>query len=323
MKGHFISWVLIFIFVALGCSNNSPGLPAQKTRAEAIPPNAVKMTPAQDLFPPHLQSNEWEDPIPLPGPFNTAGAEDSPFITPDGNRFFFFFTPDPNIPVNEQLFDGATGIWWSQKVAGQWTEPERIILNDAVSLDGCEFVQGNTIWFCSVRVGNYREIDWYMATYRDGKWADWENAGPNMNSSELEIGEMHMSADGNTIYFGSSRPGGLGGMDIWKSVKTNGEWGDPVNLGAPVSSDKDEYMPFLSSDGNELWFDRPSVSYSGPAVLRSKKLNNGDWDTPEEIISEFAGEPTLDDQGNIYFIHHYYDSDGKMIEADIYFARKK
>ncbi|MCX5859501.1 MAG: hypothetical protein NT056_06340 [Proteobacteria bacterium] len=298
-------------------------MPAQKTRAEAIPAGAVKQTPADDLFPPHLQSGEWEDPIPLPGPFNTAGAEDSPFITPDGNRFFFFFTPDLNIPANEQLFDGATGIWWSQKAAGQWTEPERIILNDEVSLDGCEFVLGDDMWFCSARAGNYLEIDYYLAAYKNNKWTDWENAGPRLNSQEFGIGELHISSDGNTMYFGSNRPGGLGGMDLWKSVKTDGEWGNPVNLGSPVNSAADEYMPFLSSDGNELWFNRPSVSYSGPAILRSKILNNGEWGNPEEIISEFAGEPTLDDQGNIYFIHHYFDSNGKMIEADIYFARKK
>jgi hypothetical protein len=40
------------------------------------------------------------------------------------------------------------------------------------------------------------------------------------------------------------------------------------------------------------------------------------------IISQFAGEPTLDSQGNIYFVHHFY-KDGEMIEADIYIAHRK
>ena len=40
------------------------------------------------------------------------------------------------------------------------------------------------------------------------------------------------------------------------------------------------------------------------------------------IVSQFAGEPTVDWQGNLYFVHHYYE-EGKMIEADLYVAYRK
>jgi len=42
----------------------------------------------------------------------------------------------------------------------------------------------------------------------------------------------------------------------------------------------------------------------------------------ELIVSQFAGEPTLDDNRNLYFTHHYF-IDGEMIEADIYYAERK
>ena len=58
-----------------------------------------------------------------------------------------------------------------------------------------------------------------------------------------------------------------------------------------------------------------------PALYRSIKID-GEWSTPELIVSQFAGEPTLDDSGNLYFVHHYY-RDSTMIEADIYVAYKK
>ena len=62
--------------------------------------------------------------------------------------------------------------------------------------------------------------------------------------------------------------------------------------------------------------------YEGsPAIFRSKKVM-GEWATPELIVSNFAGEPTLDSKGNLYFVHHFY-RDGRMIEADIYVAKKK
>lgn len=72
-------------------------------------------------------------------------------------------------------------------------------------------------------------------------------------------------------------------------------------------------------DGTELWFTR--IYNGSPAIYRSR-LVIGRWTEPELIISNFAGEPTLDREGNLYFVHHFY-KDGKMIEADIYVARRR
>lgn len=109
-----------------------------------------------------------------------------------------------------------------------------------------------------------------------------------------------------------------GQLDIWVTKKVNSEWQGPENVAAVNTADN-EGWPFISQDGNELWFLR---TYMGsPAIYRSTKANGG-WSTPELIVSQFAGEPTLDNQGNLYFVHHYY-RDSKMIEADIYVAYRK
>lgn len=292
-------------------------------RIASIPANATKMTPAQDTYKPVILSNLWEQPVQMPGPVNTAGAEDSPFITPDGNRFFFFFTPDVSVPVEKQLLDGVTGIWWMQKNGTSWTSPEKIILCDDVSLDGAEFVQGNAMWFGSVRTGNMGEIDIYTATYAEGKWTDVTNAGRQLNVV-YDIGEFHIAADGQTLYFHSGKINAGDNMDIWVSQKTNDGWSTPVRV-PTVNTAANEGWPYVTPDGNELWFTRfgSPAGYQGPSIYRSVKLSNGSWGQPEEIVASFAGEPTLDSAGNIYFTHHYYSSDNKMIEADIYVAYKK
>lgn len=59
-----------------------------------------------------------------------------------------------------------------------------------------------------------------------------------------------------------------------------------------------------------------------PAIFRSKK-QNGSWQEPQLILSQFAGEPTLGNEGNLYFVHHYFNSVGEKVEADIYVATKK
>ena len=91
-----------------------------------------------------------------------------------------------------------------------------------------------------------------------------------------------------------------------------------VNVAA-VNTPENEGWPALSPDGDELWFLR--IYFGTPAIYRSK-LIDGEWGTPELIISQFAGEPSVDENGYLYFVHHYY-RDNTMIEADIYVARPK
>ena len=286
-------------------------------RESTIPEDAIKMTPKMDTLPPILHSDEYEEPVPLPYPINTKGAEDSPFITPDGNNLYVWSTPDPNIPVQEQIIDGVTAIYWSKKVNGVWQEPERLILNDDWSLDGCLFVQQNQAWFCSARIGNTRELDIWTAELVDGKWTNWGNAGEPINV-EYGVGELHITSDGDELYFHSEKEEGKGGYDIYVLKKEGETWQPPEPVDA-VNTEEYEGWPFVTEDMNELWFTR--IYLGSPAIYKSE-LINGTWQEPELILSQFAGEPTLDIEGNLYFTHHFYEN-GTMLEADIYIAYKK
>ena len=127
---------------------------------------------------------------------------------------------------------------------------------------------------------------------------------------------------------------GLTGLPTRATLTSRGEhtergellrgWTEPVALPSPINTNEyDEDQPFITPDGNELWFTGQSrLGYTGPAIFRCKNVN-GSWGAPEEIISNFAGEPTLDSNGNIYFVHHFFSEERDMIEADIYVAYKK
>ncbi len=306
--------IIICIFFLFACDATPSEEYILKSREETIPDSAVKMTPETDLHPPILHSNEYEAPVPLPGPVNTAGAEDSPFIPIDRNEFYFFFTPDVQVPVEKQLLDNATGIYSALLTDGIFTDIERVLLQDSdkLSLDGCTFVKGETMWFCSAREG-YTGLHWFTAEFIDGEWTNWELAYFN---PEYEVGELHIYED--ELYYHSYKNAGKGGTDIWMLDNIDGDWVNPINIES-VNSESDEGMPYITPDGQELWFNR---FYLGtPAVFRSKRVNSR-WQEPELIISQFAGEPTLDADGNIYFVHHFY-IEGEMIEADIYVAYRK
>ncbi len=81
------------------------------------------------------------------------------------------------------------------------------------------------------------------------------NLGPEINSDKNDSGPA-LSADGCTLLFQSDRPGGLGGFDLWMSVRAsrNEPFSEPVNLGANVNSTNRDYAPAPSPDGLLLLF---------------------------------------------------------------------
>lgn len=303
----------------------SRGVNGIRLRETSIPGHKVKMGPESDCFPPILNCGGWETPVPVPGEVNTPGGEDSPFITNDGKDLYFFFTPDTDVPVEKQVIDGVTGTWMVSRIDDGWTKPQRVVLHDDVAMDGCTYINGDVMWFASVRAGNYGEIDIYTAKLVDGRWTDVRNAGEQLNK-EYDLGEFHITADGREMYCGGPQKWeNFEGKDIYVLKKTEDGWSPPEALPAPVNTKKyNEDQPFISTDGTQLWFTGQSrLGHPGPAVFMSERMPDGSWGEPVEVISRFAGEPTLDDEGNIYFVHHFFTRDMKMIEADIYVAYKK
>jgi hypothetical protein len=86
-------------------------------------------------------------------------------------------------------------------------------------------------------------------------WSAPVNLGPTINSSSADFGPA-ISKNGLSLYFSSTRPGGLGGDDIWVSQRAslNDPWGLPVNLGATINSSSRDFLPNFSRDGHWMFF---------------------------------------------------------------------
>lgn len=317
MEGKWLMAVVVIIVLTSGCFEPSEDAEHPDIdRERKLPSDITKRTPSSDRHPPILHSDLFEEPVPLPYPVSTSGAEDSPFVLPNGSVLYFFFTPDVRVPVEKQLLDDVTGVYVTFRTGTTWSKPERLWLQSPgkLSLDGAVCVQGDEMWFASAREG-FTGVNMFTARWDGTEWTDYKYSGDRL-MKELKCGEVHIH--GNELYFHSDRAGGEGGFDIWMTSRSGGPWSDPVNLHQVNSAETDGW-PYISSDGKELWFTR---TYMGtPGIFRSLKVN-GTWSEPEMMVSQFAGEPTLDDEGNLYFVHHYYE-DNVMIEADIYVAYRK
>lgn len=91
----------------------------------------------------------------------------------------------------------------------------------------------------------------YEASNNGSAWTDVKELP--FNNKEFSCGHPTVSADGLTMYFASTMPGGKGGVDIWRSVLVNDTWQAPVNLGDAVNTEGDEMFPYLFQD-NRLYF---------------------------------------------------------------------
>ncbi|MGZ3862267.1 MAG: hypothetical protein ACXVPN_12135 [Bacteroidia bacterium] len=134
----------------------------------------------------------------------------------------------------------------------------------------------------------------YASHMEGNSWTSPEKLNKIINTKGWEPDEF-VSADGNTLYFASNRPGGYGGKDIYKSTKLpNGEWGKAINLGSQINTPYDDEAPFIHPDGVTLYYSIKKNKKNGSYNIYTSNLSgNGTW---SEAIS--VGYP-ISKTGNI------------------------
>jgi len=151
----------------------------------------------------------------------------------------------------------------ARNLGESWGDPVSIseeirayfLKTSGISYDGTElyliddFTSEGIVYYFPYEKGSV-----YYTYYDNGKWAKVQKLKKPINSKYNES-HASISPDGHTLYFASDRPGGYGGLDIYKStIDSKGKWSQPENLGPTINSEFNENTPFLSSDGRYLFF---------------------------------------------------------------------
>ncbi|MET0336035.1 MAG: hypothetical protein ABW190_17360 [Rhizobacter sp.] len=215
-------------------------------------------------------------------PINTAtGWSDSPFISRDGQRLYFTYSrynfgpwilsggtvmPQATGPDRPGLrksavnpFDESDIYMATRNPDGTWSEPVNLGFNGpGGDASGMEIDGGNTfVWLHGLADGSTSRI--VVSTKNpDGSWSAPVDPGNGINTTSGGTlqDNPHLSPDGNAMWFTSTRPGGLGGKDLWFSYRTAGVWSAPVNTGTPFSSsagDDDQFWLSPTSSNDVYW----------------------------------------------------------------------
>jgi tetratricopeptide (TPR) repeat protein len=257
---------------------------------------------------------------------NGKYADFSPVLTFDESSIFFTsrrLRPDS---TNSEIRDPETDqfkddIYVSFRTKeNTWSKPELLNLNTddhdasiSVSPDGLTLF----VYQDSLGDGQLKYSKLIGET-----WSDPAKLGSDINTSHWET-HVTVSADGNELYFVSNRPEGSGGRDIYRCVKLpDGNWSKALNIGKKINTKYEEDAPFLSPDGQFLYFaSKGHNTMGGFDLFVSKKDKNGNWGDPQNM-----GYPlnTVDD--DVFFQpmadgkRAYYSSrkDGGEGELDVY-----
>ena len=176
-----------------------------------------------------------------------------PAVSPDGELLYF----ESNFRSPE--IDGRrdTDLWVARRDGEKWTgaRPLGAPFNTEWQEHNVTVSARATICFNSSRPGGTGEHDLYCAARNGEGWDNPLDLGTAVNSIHNE-GAAHIDPAENYILFGSDRPGGFGGDDIYISYRRNGQWQPAVNLGPMVNTAAGEWAPAVSPDGKSLLFTR-------------------------------------------------------------------
>ena len=123
----------------------------------------------------------------------------------------------------------------------------------------------------------------YSAKKIGGKWKHIEQL--DFGYDQYFYAHPCLSKDGRELYFTSDREGGLGGYDIYKSVRVHDDtaWGAPINLGAAINSNKNEVFPYFHEDGMLFFSSDGYKGNGGLDIYYSILSSDGQWLTPNHL----------------------------------------
>lgn len=133
-----------------------------------------------------------------------------------------------------------------------------------------------TLYFNSNRPGSAGLYDIYTSTQQaDGAFSTPARVA-ELSSADNELWPV-VRADGLEMFFSSTRPGGMGGLDIWVSSRgsLDDRWSAPVNAGPAINSSSGDQRSSITGDGLEMVFFSPRAGGLGAADMYETRRRRG------------------------------------------------
>ncbi len=221
-------------------------------------------------------------------------------LTPDGRRIYYTLCSDQNYRQQKQC-----AIWYREReYEGTWAPPVKLPAHINVrnytstqpSVGWDRDLKKFILYFSSDRADGKGGMDiWATTIERDGTFGDPFPMPFNTPGDEVTP-FFHQTSQ--TLFFSSDGWPTIGGLDVFRSMKKDGSWSDPENLGDLINSRyNDYYYCFHGGSGNAYFTsDRPGETSQRSAQRRDDdlyvarifvdvKLQAFDQDKPDNLLT--------------------------------------
>ena len=134
------------------------------------------------------------------------------------------------------------------------------------------------------------------------------------------------SPDGLELYFASNRPGGFGGIDLYKATRlANSDFGNPVNLGPAINTPGNEMFPRMAEDGKFFFSSDGHPGYGKLDLFVAESDGSG----KQLVINLGENINSKDDDFGIFFTEYpkagflSSNREGGVGDDDIYYFEDK
>ena len=110
----------------------------------------------------------------------------------------------------------------------------------------------------------------YSSERASGEWSEAQEVKLFADSS-ITVGHPALNNTGDTLYFVSDAPGGVGGKDIWFAELEGDEWINPQPLGPGINTTADEMYPYVHEDGTLYFSSNGQPGYGGLDIFKATR----------------------------------------------------
>jgi outer membrane protein OmpA-like peptidoglycan-associated protein len=221
----------------------------------------------EDIFYSDFINGSWQPAKNMGPPFSTKEDDAINSVSADGNILVLFGNYKGAIGGGDNFYAEKETNGWSK--IKSFPKPVNSIYWDC---DGFLTADGKAFLFTSDRPGGIGDFhkggdffhgfyegnsDIYVSVKTDSGWSNPINLGPAINTPYTERSPF-LHPDGKTLYFSSDGFYGLGGLDVFKSVRKSDsswtDWSEPVNLGKDINTTGFDIAYKITTDGKLAYF---------------------------------------------------------------------